>query len=58
MEKRDSMPQMPTMTIERIALLGQLLRYGITGVFASLVNIGIYHASPRTAAIQRTPATA
>ena len=29
---------------DRLALLGQLLRYAITGGFASLVNIGIYHA--------------
>ena len=35
---------MPTMTHERMALLGQLVRYGITGVLASIVNIGIYHA--------------
>ena len=28
---------------ERMALLGQLVRYGITGLVASLVNIGIYH---------------
>jgi len=28
---------------ERMALLGQLLRYGVTGALASLVNIGIYH---------------
>lgn len=31
-------------TQDRIALLGQLVRYGITGGLASLVNIGIYHA--------------
>ncbi|MET0375411.1 MAG: GtrA family protein [Rhizorhabdus sp.] len=37
------MPRTPFMTHERAALLGQLLRYGITGVLASLVNIGIYH---------------
>ncbi len=29
---------------ERMVLLGQLVRYAITGVIASLVNIGIYHA--------------
>ena len=37
------MPQMPIMTRERMTLLGQLVRYAITGVFSSLVNIGIYH---------------
>ena len=31
-------------TQDRIALLGQLVRYGITGGLATLVNIGIYHA--------------
>lgn len=35
---------MPTMNSERMALLGQLVRYGITGLLASFVNIGIYHA--------------
>lgn len=29
---------------ERMALLGQLVRYGIAGLVASLVNIGIYHS--------------
>ncbi|WP_340314210.1 GtrA family protein [Rhizorhabdus argentea] len=37
------MPRMPIMTRERITLLGQLVRYAVTGVFSSLVNIGIYH---------------
>ncbi len=34
---------------ERIALLGQLFRYAITGVLASIVNIGIYHALVKAA---------
>lgn len=34
----------PFITRERAALLGQLTRYAITGVLASIVNIGIYHA--------------
>ena len=42
---------MPIMNRERMALLGQLVRYGITGVFASLVNIGIYHACVRMAGL-------
>lgn len=37
------MADTPIMTRERTVLLGQLVRYGITGVFSSLVNIGIYH---------------
>ena len=28
---------------ERLALLGQLFRYGVTGALASIVNIGVYH---------------
>ena len=31
------------LTQDRLALLGQLMRYGITGGLASLVNIVIYH---------------
>jgi len=31
-------------TRERMALLGQLVRYAVTGLVASFVNIGIYHA--------------
>lgn len=38
------MPDTPILTRERVALLGQLFRYAITGVLASVVNIGIYHA--------------
>jgi len=38
------MADAPIMSRERMALLGQLIRYGVTGVFASFVNIGIYHA--------------
>ncbi|ABQ69227.1 GtrA family protein [Rhizorhabdus wittichii RW1] len=37
------MPEAPLLSRERIVLLGQLVRYAVTGVFASLVNIGIYH---------------
>jgi len=37
------MQDMPLMNRERIALLGQLVRYGITGLLASFINIGIYH---------------
>jgi putative flippase GtrA len=33
---------------ERLALLGQLFRYGISGLLASLVNIGIYHVGVKT----------
>ena len=38
------MHDMSSKNRERMALLGQLVRYGITGLFASFVNIGIYHA--------------
>lgn len=38
------MQDMPLKNRERIALLGQLVRYGITGLLASFINIGIYHA--------------
>jgi len=41
------MPDLPLNNRERLALLGQLVRYGITGLFASLVNIGIYHGFVR-----------
>ena len=37
------MADMPPSTRERAVLLGQLFRYGITGLFSSFVNIGIYH---------------
>lgn len=37
------MHDMPLKNRERMALLGQLVRYGITGLIASFVNIGIYH---------------
>ena len=38
------MHEMSLKNRERMALLGQLVRYGVTGLLASLVNIGIYHA--------------
>ncbi len=38
------MHDMPFKNRARIALLGQLVRYGITGLLASFINIGIYHA--------------
>ncbi|MFZ5707278.1 MAG: GtrA family protein [Pseudomonadota bacterium] len=41
------MSDLPILTRERMALLGQLLRYGVTGALASVVNIGIYHALVR-----------
>lgn len=44
------MPDVPFMNRERIALLGQLVRYAITGVLASVVNIGIYHGLVKLAA--------
>ena len=37
------MAETPFLSRERTALLGQLVRYGITGLLASVVNIGIYH---------------
>ena len=43
MERGYSMPSAKILTQDRIALLGQLVRYGITGGFASMVNIVIYH---------------
>ncbi|MBD3760476.1 GtrA family protein [Sphingomonadaceae bacterium G21617-S1] len=43
------MADTPFLSRERTALLGQLLRYAITGVLASVVNIGIYHMLVRRA---------
>lgn len=37
------MADMPLITRDRMLLLGQLVRYAVTGVLASIVNIGIYH---------------
>jgi putative flippase GtrA len=37
------MQDMPIRKNARIALLGQLVRYGIAGLLASFINIGIYH---------------
>lgn len=37
------MHDMPLKNRQRMALLGQLVRYGITGLVATLINIGIYH---------------
>ena len=45
------MSDLPMMTRERMALLGQLFRYGITGALASVVNIGIYHLLVKLAAL-------
>jgi len=38
------MPEAPLFSRDRVALFGQLVRYAVTGVLASFVNIGIYHA--------------
>ena len=38
------MADTPFISPERRILLGQLMRYAITGILASMVNIGIYHA--------------
>ncbi len=37
------------LTADRLALLGQLFRYGVSGGLASFVNIGIYHAGVKAA---------
>ncbi len=42
---------MPLKNRARIALLGQLVRYGLTGLLASFINIGIYHAFVRLAGL-------
>ena len=39
-----AMGDLPFLSRDRMALIGQLVRYAITGVLASVVNIGIYHA--------------
>ena len=38
----------PLISNHHVALLGQLARYGISGLFASSVNIAVYHALVRS----------
>ena len=45
----DHMRSAGLFSAERLVLLGQLVRYGISGGIASLVNIGVYHAGVKLA---------